>query len=77
MPRAAKEPSGMAVKVYSYACRDYPGMETCPGRFYSETENELWKLAELHASVAPKEDPATWTAEDRAQLKTLIKQEDE
>ena len=52
-------------------------METCPGRFYSETENELWKLAELHASVAPKEDPATWTAEDRAQLKTLIKQEDE
>ena len=61
--------------IYSYACKDYPGMEACPGHFYAETEDELWKLMELHASVAHKEDPATWTAEDRAQLKTLIKTE--
>ena len=61
--------------LHSYACRDYPGMEACPGQFCAETENELWKLMELHASVAHKEDPATWTAEDRAQLKTLIKTE--
>ena len=59
--------------VYSYACKDYPGMEACPGHFFAETEDELWKLMELHASVAHKEDPATWTPEDRAQLKTLIK----
>ena len=39
-------------KAYSYACKDYPGMEKCPGRFYAETEGELWKLIELHASVA-------------------------
>jgi hypothetical protein len=30
---------------------------------------------ELHASVAHGEDPAAWTAEDRAQLKTLVKTE--
>jgi hypothetical protein len=27
-------------KPYSYACKDYPGMEKCPGRFYAETEGE-------------------------------------
>ncbi len=59
--------------IFSYACKDYPGMEACPGRFYAETEDELWKLIELHASVAHKEDPGVWTDEDKAQLKTLIK----
>ncbi len=61
--------------TYSYACKDYPGMEACPGHFFTETQDELWKLIELHASVAHKEDPAAWTAEDRAQLKTLIQVE--
>ena len=61
--------------TYSYACKDYPGNEECPGRFYAETEDEIWKLVELHASVAHGEDPAAWTAEDRAYLKTLIKTE--
>ncbi len=61
--------------TYSYACKDYPEMEICPGWFYAETEAELWKHMELHASVAHNEDPAAWTAEDRAQLKTLIKTE--
>lgn len=61
--------------TYSYACRDYPGMEKCPGRFSAESEDEIMKLVELHASVAHGEDPAAWTAESRAQLKTLIKTE--
>jgi hypothetical protein len=59
--------------TYSYACKDYPGMEECPGRFYAETEDEIWKLMELHASVAHKEDPASWPSEERAKLKALIK----
>jgi hypothetical protein len=61
--------------TYSYACKDYPGMETCPGQFTAQTEGELWKLIELHAAVAHEEDPAAWTAEDRGQLKILIKSE--
>ena len=36
-------------RTYSYACNDYPGMEGCPGRFSAATEDELWKLVELHA----------------------------
>lgn len=61
--------------TYYYACKDYPGMEECPGRFYAETVDEVWKLMELHASVAHGEDPSTWSEEDRAQLRTLIKAE--
>lgn len=61
--------------IYSYTCKDYPGMEACPGRFYAETEDESWKLMELHASVAHQENSAMWTTEDRAYLKTLIKTE--
>nr|WP_292503038.1 DUF1059 domain-containing protein [Mesorhizobium sp.] len=48
-------------------------METCPGRFEAETEEELWKHIELHASVAHKEDPALWSSEDRAQVEALIR----
>ena len=59
--------------TYSYACRDYPGMEECPGDFCAETEDEIWQLIELHASVAHGEDPTAWTVEDRAQLKAVIK----
>jgi hypothetical protein len=61
--------------TYSYACKDYPGMENCPGRFYAASENEIWKLVELHASAAHGEDPADWNADSRAFLKTLIKTE--
>ena len=61
--------------AYSYACKDYPGNETCPGRFTAETEAEVIKLVELHASVAHGEDPAKWSEDDRAYLKTLIKSE--
>jgi hypothetical protein len=48
-------------------------MEACPGRFEAGTEEEVWKLIELHASVAHQEDPASWPAEERTKLKALIK----
>lgn len=60
---------------YSYACKDYPGMEHCPGYFVAQSEAEVWQLMELHAAVAHDEDPATWSDEDRAYLKTLVKAE--
>lgn len=59
--------------TYSYSCKDYPEMETCPGQFVAATEAEVWKLMELHASVAHGEDPDAWSGEDRQFLKTLIK----
>ncbi|MFC1681077.1 DUF1059 domain-containing protein [Pseudomonadota bacterium] len=59
--------------AYSYSCKDYPDMETCLGHFVAETEDELWKLIELHASVAHEEDPGKWSGEDRQYLKKLIK----
>ncbi len=59
--------------TYSYACRDYRGMEACPGHFVAETEDELWKLMELHAVVAHEEDPSSWSDEDKAHVKTLIR----
>ena len=60
-------------KTYSYACKEFPGMEACPGQFTAETEDELLQLIELHASLAHGEDPATWPDEDVTQLKALIK----
>ncbi len=60
----------------SYACRDFPGMEDCPGFFRAATEDEVWRLVELHAAVAHGEDPATWTQEVKAQMKALIKTEE-
>ncbi len=59
--------------TFSYACKDYPGMEACPGQVVAETEDEVWQLMELHASVAHGEDPTAWSDEDRTYLKTLIK----
>ncbi len=64
------------MKSHSYACRDYPGMQGCPGRVQAETENELWQLIELHARVAHGEDPGAWSDADRAQLRALIKSEE-
>mgnify|MGYP000545469496 CR=1 FL=1 len=62
-------------QTFSYACKDYPGMEECPGKFVAQTEEELWKHMELHAAVAHGEDPSAWSAEDREQLRTLIRRE--
>jgi predicted small metal-binding protein len=59
--------------TYSYACSDYPGMESCPGRFEAESHDELWHHIELHASVAHGEDPAAWADDDAAMVKDLIK----
>jgi hypothetical protein len=57
---ANDEPQWEAEMIYwTYACKEYPGMETCSGRFESETEEELGKHIELHASVAHKENPAS------------------
>ena len=60
-------------ETYAYACKDYPGMEACPGQFIAETEGEVWQLMELHATIAHDEDPGAWSDEDKAYLKTLIK----
>jgi hypothetical protein len=59
--------------AYSYRCGDFPGMEACPGKFTAETEAELWKHIELHASMAHQEDPKKWSAEDRRTMKELIR----
>jgi predicted small metal-binding protein len=60
-------------RTYSYACADYPGMETCVARFQADTIDEVWRHIELHASVAHKEDPASWPSEEHAKLKGLIR----
>ena len=51
--------------VYSYACADCEGMEACPGKIAVETEEELWKLVELHALIAHDEDAKEWDEETR------------
>ena len=61
--------------AFSYACKDYPGMESCPGYVRAETEDEVWQLMEAHARIAHGEDPEAWSSEDRASLKTLIRAE--
>ena len=66
---------GIMPTAYAYACKDYPGMEGCPARFRAATEDEVRRHVELHAAVAHGEDPAAWTAEDQALLKSLIKPE--
>ena len=57
---------------FSYACSDYPGMESCPGRFVAGTREELWKLMEVHATVAHGEDPGQWTDAERKTVEALI-----
>ena len=62
--------------AYSYACKDCEGMESCPGKVVAATEDEVWKLMELHAVVAHDEVPGEWDDETRQYLKTLIKTEE-
>ncbi len=59
--------------AYSYYCKDFPGMESCPGNFTAKTESELWKHIELHAREAHEEDPAKWSADDRKAVKDIIR----
>ena len=60
---------------YSYACKDYPGMEACPFYAVTETEGEIWKQMELHATDTHGENPGEWSDEDRQYLGALIKSE--
>jgi hypothetical protein len=48
-------------------------MESCPGSFKAETEAELWKHIELHASIAHQENPEKWSAEERQTMQKLIR----
>ncbi|MBE1284897.1 MAG: DUF1059 domain-containing protein [Rhodobacteraceae bacterium] len=59
--------------AFTYACRDCEGMEACPASVTAETEEEVWRLMQLHAQVAHNEDPAEWTRETRDYLATLIR----
>ena len=59
--------------AFSYACKDYPGMESCPGKVVAATKDEVIKLMELHAVVAHGENPSAWSDDDRAYLMTLVK----
>jgi len=61
--------------AYSYACKDCEGMENCPGKVVASTEDEVWKLMELHAVIAHGEDPSSWDGDTREYLGTLIKSE--
>jgi predicted small metal-binding protein len=46
--------------------------DACP-LIVAETEDEVWKLMELHAKIAHDEDASKWDDETLAYLKTLIK----
>ncbi len=59
-------------KTYSYACREFPGMESCPGEFTVETREELVEIVESHARLAHGENPEEWSEEDRAGVAELI-----
>jgi hypothetical protein len=48
-------------------------METCPAIVTASTEDEVWKLMELHAVVGHGENPSSWDDETRQYLGTLIK----
>jgi len=44
--------------AYTYRCKDFPGMEACPGSFTAESADEVMKHVELHATQAHFENPA-------------------
>ena len=62
-------------KTYSYACKDYPGIEACPAHFTTETEDQLWSVMKLHAVEAHGEDPSEWTDDEVAKIKEFIQVE--
>ena len=61
-------------KSFTYACREFPGMETCPGEVTAETREELVELVEAHARIAHGESPDDWSEEDRAAFADLIRE---
>ncbi|MDX8493991.1 DUF1059 domain-containing protein [Mesorhizobium sp. VK22B] len=58
--------------AYTYRCKDYPGMEACPGSFTAESAEEVMKHVELHAKSAHGEDPSQWSQDDRKQLEEML-----
>ena len=58
---------------YTYACAEFPGAEDCPGKFTAPTQEELWKLLEVHGreahGMANLDD---WSDDDRRQVQELI-----
>lgn len=57
---------------YTYACAE-SGAEECPGKFTTATEDELWKVLELHGREAHGMGTlADWSPEDRRQVQDLI-----
>ena len=58
---------------YSYNCREYPGMEACPGSFVAGSEVEVWKHVELHGREAHGEDPSEWSEDEIQTIKGLIR----
>ncbi|MCP3970930.1 MAG: DUF1059 domain-containing protein [Rhodobacteraceae bacterium] len=65
----------MMAKTYSYACAEFPGMESCPAHFHTETREELFELTKQHAIIAHGESPDDWAAEDLQMVKDLFKEE--
>lgn len=58
---------------YSYACADFPGAESCPGSFTAATQEELWKLIEVHGVEAHGMNKLDeWSDDDRQQVQDLI-----
>jgi len=58
--------------AFTYACRDYPGMDTCPAKFTTESKDELLEHIELHALVTHDEDPSEWPGDERKKIEALI-----
>ena len=48
-------------------------MEDCPAVVTAQTEEEVWKLMELHAAIAHGEDSKNWDEETKTYLRSLIK----
>lgn len=64
------------MKTYSYACKDFPGMEACPAHFTCETHDELMDVTKLHAKLAHGEDVSQWSQEDLDTVEAAIRIEE-
>ena len=62
-------------KTYSFACADFPGMESCPAHFHVESKDELFEITKHHAKIAHGENPDEWSAEDLQMVKDLMREE--
>jgi predicted small metal-binding protein len=58
---------------YSYDCREYPGMEDCPGSFVAASEEEVLKHVEPYAREGHGEDSAQWSEVEVQMVQDLIR----